>query len=396
MIFRSALKKVSASPHERVLDYTTFLLTVSFQITLPILPIYLYAVLGASQQEVGVVIALASISSAFTRIPSSILVVRRNALKIFLFSVGLNTAALLGYTVSVDPWMLAFFRILHGAAFALSYTLMLSFASLIVQPDEAAKSIMNYTASLAMGLWVGPATGVLLSSFLDLRMLMLSATLISLVPVFLGVAFVKKRPKLWGDIYYSKIGADTFRPLLRKPLLLPTTVYLLYSTIVGALLAYAPLRARNDFGISDQLIIFIFTGYYFMTFFLRSILSRAISRVGGLRLLRLAMASCALGIFIAGTTQEIWSFILGIYLVAAAHGVTFPLTAIITAHVIPPNLRIVGNAVYLTSWDVGGLLGPLVVASLLYFAPLSTALAATSIFAVVALLLTSRMSRVLE
>ncbi|RLF99051.1 MAG: hypothetical protein DRN47_04380 [Candidatus Wolframiiraptor sp.] len=384
------------STYERILRYTTFLLTVSFQLILPILPVYLYAVLGASKQEVGVIIALAAIASALTRIPSSILVMRENALKILVFGIGLNTAALLGYTLSVSPWMLAFFRILHGASFALNYTLMLSLASLIVRPDRACRSITSYTASLAMGLWVGPAAGVLLSSFLDLRMLMLSATLISLAPVFLGSIFVKSRPRFWEDVYYSKMRVDVFKALLKKPLLLPTALYLFYSMVVGALLAYAPLKAKVSFGLSDQLIIFIFTGYYFITFLLRTILSRSTLQLGNIRLLRLAMASCALGIFVAGLAPTLWLFVMGIYLVAIAHGLTFPLTAMITAHVIPPNFRIIGNSIYLTSWDIGNLFGPIIVASILYVAPLPIALAFTSVFAAIALLLTGKIAQVIE
>ncbi|MDW8021829.1 MAG: MFS transporter [Nitrososphaerota archaeon] len=390
------MKNIFTGSHERILDYTTFLLTVSFQLTLPILPIYLYAILGASEQEVGVIIALASISSAVTRIPSSILVMRENALRIFILSVGLNTISLIGYTLSADPWTLAFFRILHGISFALSYTLMLSFASLIVRPDGVSKSIMNYTASLALGLWIGPATGVLLSSFLDLRMLILSAALISLAPISLAIAFTKKRPKFWGDIYYSKAGADVFKVLLKGPLILPTALHFLYSTVIGALFAYAPLKASNIFGIPDQLVIFIFTGYYFIAFVLRIILSRPIPRLGDVTLLRIAMASCALGIFIAGIAQDVWLFVLGIFLVAVAQGLAFPITAIMMAHVAPPNLRIIGNAIYLTSWDLGGLLGPIMVASLLYFAPLSMALAATSIFAAISLFLIGKIAEILE
>jgi len=384
------------SSHERTLGYTTFLLTVSFQLISPILPVYLYSVLGASEQEVGVIIALAAIASALTRIPSSILVMRENALKILVFGIALNTTALLGYTISVNPWMLAFFRMLHGVSFALNYTLMLSLASLIVRPDRACKSVTSYTASLAMGLWVGPATGVLLSSFLDLRMLMLSATLVSLAPVFLGSIFVKGRPRFWEDQYYSKMRIDFFKDLLKKPLLLPTALYLFYSMVVGALLAYAPLKAKIGFGISDQLIIFIFTGYYFITFLLRTILSRSTLRLGNVRLLRLAMASCAVGIFVAGLAPTPWLFIAGVYLVAIAHGLTFPLTAVITAHVIPPNFRIIGNSIYLTSWDIGNLFGPIVVASILYFAPLPIALAATSVFAAISLLLTGEIAQVIR
>ena len=86
---------------------------------------------------------------------------------------------------------------------------------------------------------------------------------------------------------------------------------------------------------------------------------------------------------------------MGTYLVAIAHGLTFPLTAMITAHVVPPNLRIIGNSIYLTSWDIGNLFGPIVVASLLYVAPLPIALAFTSVFAGIALLLTGKTVQVM-
>ena len=67
---------------ERLLDSTTFLITVSFQLIVPILPIYVHDVLGASEQEVGVIISLAAIASALTRIPSSFWTMRRNILKV--------------------------------------------------------------------------------------------------------------------------------------------------------------------------------------------------------------------------------------------------------------------------------------------------------------------------
>jgi len=381
---------------ERLLDSTTFLITVSFQLIVPILPIYVHDVLGASEQEVGVIISLAAIASALTRIPSSFWTMRRNILKVLVFGISLNTIALLGYTLSISPWMLAFFRLLHGASFALNYTLTLSLASLIIRPDKAQKSIASYTASIAMGLWIGPATGVILSSFLNLRMLMLSAALISSMAIFSGSLFLKKKPELWEDIYYSKARLVTMmKVLLKKPVILPTILYLLYSTVVGSLVAYGPLRAKMSFNIADQVVILIFTGYYLIVYLLRTILSRSTHLILNVKLLYLALGSCALGISLVGLSPAIEPFIAGIYLVAIAHGLTFPLTALIMAHIIPPNLRILGNAIYLTSWDIGNLLGPLIVASILYIAPLSTALALTSIFAVIALLLTSRLTKII-
>jgi len=382
------------SSHERIFDYTTFILTVSYQVVTPILPVYLYKALRASEQEVGVIISVAAITSAILRIPSSLWTMRTSAIKLLILGISSNTIALLGYTLSINPWMLAVFRAIHGFSFALNYTLMLSLASLIVQPDRAQKAITRYTSSLAMGLWMGPAVGVILSSLMSLRLLMLSATLISLGAVALAILFLKTRPKLWGDLYYSKTGmAAAIRDLMRRPIAYPTILYLLYSTAIGALLAYGPLKAKLILHMPDPLIILTFTVYYLIVFLLRIALTRAAHIVSDTRLLHIALASCALGILVTGLSQSTPLFMMGVYLTAIAQGLTFPLTALIVAHIIPPNLRTIGNAIYLTSWDIGNLLGPIIVAILLSKTPLSIALAATSIPAMTALPLVRRLAK---
>ena len=384
------------SSPERLLYSTAFLLTVSSQLVTPILPVYLHEVLKASKQEVGLIISLAAIASALSRIPSSFWGMRRNAIRMLIFSVTLNSIALFGYAVSIDPWMLAFFRILHGVSFALNYTLMLSLASLIVRPDRAHSSITAYTSSLAMGLWIGPAIGVMLSSMISLRLLMLSAALISLTAIISGILFLRTKPELWGDIYYSKAGIiETLESLLRRPIMIPTLIYLLYSTVIGALLAYGPLKAKIYFGIPDYLIILIFTIYYLIVFLLRTTLSRSAHGILNVRLLYLALSSCAIGILTAGLSQSTALFVVGVYLVAVAHGLTFPLTALIVAHIIPVSLRIIGNALYLTSWDIGNLLGPVLVALLLSLTNLSIALALISLSAVLALFLVGKIIRLI-
>ena len=56
------------SSSEKLLDFTTFLLTVSFQLVTPILPVYLHEVLKASKQEVGAIISLAAASFLVGRV----------------------------------------------------------------------------------------------------------------------------------------------------------------------------------------------------------------------------------------------------------------------------------------------------------------------------------------
>jgi MFS family permease len=381
---------------QRLLNYTTFTLTLSYEIIEPILPVYIYAVLRASESEVGILISLTAVASAFSRIPSSMLAVKRNALRMLVLGIALNTVALLGYAVSTTSWMLGVFRVLQGITFALSYTLTLSLASLIIAPGEARKAIADYTVYVALGLWTGPAIGVVLSYLVDLRMLMASAALISLIAIFLGVAFAKARPPLWEEAYYSKITSSLIKDILRKPLLLPTLLYFLYSITIGGVFAYGPLKASIELGIPDHFILAIFTGYYLITYITRTILSRHVGRIDLIRFLKVSMVSCAAGALIAGLAPNTPLFIIGLYLVAMAHGLTFPLTAAITAHVIRPNLRILGNSIYLASWDVGNLFGPIIVALLLHAIPLSPAFASLCIYPAIALILVNRLIRIIS
>lgn len=381
---------------QRLLNYTTFTLTLSYEIIEPILPVYIYAVLGASESEVGILVSLAAVASAFSRIPASMLAVKRNALRMLVFGIILNTVALLGYAVSTTSWMLGIFRVLQGVTFALNYTLTLSLASLIIAPEEARRSVADYTVYVALGLWTGPAIGVALSYLMDPRTLMASAALISLIAILLGAAFAKTRPPLWEEAYYSKITSSMVKDILREPLLLPTILYFLYSITIGGVFAYGPLKASIKLGISDQLILAIFTGYYLITYITRTILSRYMSRIDIVRFLKVSMASCAAGALIAGLAPSTPLFIIGLYLVAMAHGLTFPLTAAIMAHVIRPNLRILGNSIYLASWDVGNLFGALIVALLLHAIPLSTAFASLCIYPAIALILVNRLIRIIS
>ena len=143
--------------------------------------------MGASEQEVGVIIALMSVTAALLRAPSSIWIKNEYILRVLIFGLCLNTFSLLGYGISWDPLIFSIFRTTHGAAIALNYTLMLSLSSMIARSDQVETSITSYTMFLAMGLWTGPALGTFLRSFVGLRALMFISSLIGLISILIGV-----------------------------------------------------------------------------------------------------------------------------------------------------------------------------------------------------------------
>jgi len=381
----------------RLLDATSFFLTISVFMTQPIIPVYLYQVLGASEQEVGVIIALMSVTAALLRAPSSIWIKNEYILRVLIFGLCLNTFSLLGYGISWDPLIFSIFRTTHGAAIALNYTLMLSLSSMIARSDQVETSITSYTMFLAMGLWTGPALGTFLRSFVGLRALMFISSLIGLISILIGVFLMKKVHGFWTKICFSKIMRRDLSASLKMPALLPTLIYLCFSFLIGAVTAYAPLRAKLGFGLEDQLIILLFTMYYFIVFSMRVILLRIEffrKRIGAVKLLYISLFSSGFGALLIGLGPRLEFFISGLCLASFAHGFIFPLTASMAAQMTPIHLRVLSNSVYLTAFDIGNLLGSVTVAVMLGFFSLSISLAAAAIPLFLGLIAVRKLSRV--
>jgi len=94
-----------------------------------------------------------------------------------------------------------------------------------------------------------------------------------------------------------------------------------------------------------------------------------------------------------GISTSLALFILGFELTAFGHGFIFPLTALVVAKTIPPELRMLGNSIYLSSWDAGLMIGPLVSSALTAALPLRETIAVMAITPMIGLVLSTRVRR---
>ena len=376
-----------------LLNFISLFFTISMFMVQPILPVYLYHGLGATEQEVGVILALIALTSAFLRIPCAVCIRSSGVLKATVLGMGLNAAAILGYGLSWNPMIFAFFRVLHGIALALNYTLLLSIASMIAQEGRVEETVTSYTMALAMGLWLGPASGTILNSFLGLRSLMFVASMLGFVGMVLALILANSLRSCWSR-KFSEDERPRLSSLIKSENFLLTAVYLSFMFVFGALSAYAPLKARIEFNLRDQLIIFLFTGYFFIVFFMRLLLLK-VERFGRRfgKLLAFSLLSGGLGMMIVGLSWNVPLFALGLCWVGIAHGLVFPLTASATARVTPAHLRVLGNSFYLTASDLGNLLGPVAVSIMLGFMPLSQSLMFTAIPPLLGLIVVKLLNR---
>jgi len=375
-----------------ILNLSSLFFSITIFLLIPVLPIYLYRDLGASEQEVGLIIPLTFLTSAFLRIPSS-LRIRRRISQVLVLGLALNALAIMGYGISWDLLSFALFRILHGLALAINYTLLLTVAGMIAEFGGTERAITSYTAALALGFWVGPLVGIILRGMAELRYVMFATALLGAVATALAIPLLKSCRPREEDI--AGKGVLSIKDVLKPPNILLALVYLSFSLASGAIFAYGPLKAKLEFGLTDQLILLFFLAYYFTAFIVRLFLlksKRLLESFGLNKLIMFGLLASALGILITGLSQSLSLFGLGLFLAGLAHGLIFPLTASAVALTTPIQLRILGNSFHLTSFDIGSLTGSTMASMLVGFMPISYSLAALSISPLLGLLALRKLS----
>ena len=343
-----------------------FGLMASLQVINPILALYVYRELNATESDVGLVFASFSIASLALRIPVILLIASIPLSNILLVGLTINALSILAYTFVEDVGMMIPLRAIHGLSVALDNTAMLTLAGLSAPREEKTTySVAGYAAAVAFGLMMGPAIATLSVSILGLSPTLFIAFLVSLLPIISSYLFIRGTRGIWlGHVTSGVSWRDFLIALHRAGLRVSSTIFFAFAFTYGIFIAYAPLLAGIRYGIPDNLITFLFLGYYTITFSIRATLPKLLSRttIQSLIIKSLIIATAAL--LTMGIAQNAIIFMLGFEMLGIAHSLIFPLTAIIAVRAIPPNMRILGNAIYLAAWDAGALLGPLTAAFL--------------------------------
>jgi len=377
------MKRLIDARELTLLNFTSFLFQTTYFLLIPVLPIYLYRDLRASEQEVGAILSMAALTSALTRIPCSIRINRRNVLKVLALGLWLNVISIIGYGVSWNPYVFAFFRILYGVGLAINYTLLLTIASMIAESSEIEKSIISYTAAIALGFLIGPLLGVVLRELIELRYLILATAGLGIVTV-LPIISLRKRLKMEkhesAEPLMEYRGFISFKSMAVHPIM----IYFYYSFSAGAIWTYGPLKAKLEFGLADQFIILFFIIFYFTAFsgriFLLKLKPSSSEDRKVIWFLMGSLISAASGLLLIGLSRNLTLFGFGLFLAGIAHGLVFPLTASLVAFTLPHDIRVLGNAFLLTAFDIGSFISPFLISLMIGIMPLSHAFAMILLF----------------
>lgn len=129
-----------------------------FSFLFPVIPLYA-AELGADVAEAGFIAAMTAYVAAFLLVPMGILSDRMGRHRLLGGGLTLFTLAPLLYPLASNSFQLILVRALHGAAAAAFLPAAIALVVDITPNEKRGSAIGWYTASLQLGLMVGPITG---------------------------------------------------------------------------------------------------------------------------------------------------------------------------------------------------------------------------------------------
>ncbi|MEM2871448.1 MAG: MFS transporter, partial [Candidatus Caldarchaeum sp.] len=288
-------------------------------------------------------------------------------------------------------------RIIHGAAFAYDTVLMLTIAGHNSDRNNLLRAIQRYTTFLAVGLTVGPIVGTVLVWIVGIRDTILASSLMGLGAFLTGLRAARQTLNEPTQDYSGTSANALVKQLKDRVLASTSLAYLSYNIAYGGVLAFSPLIARREVGLSESMVTVMFFLYYVSALSARSTMSTLISRMKVQTVYVSILLISAVGAVFIAASRNPFVFASGYVLMAVAHGLSFPLSSLIIARRFEnSSLRLTANSVLMSMWDTGMMLGPVVCSASLVFVPLDQVLLPMTVFPLAGILMMTMASASLD
>ena len=341
----------------------------SSSVVVPILSIYVKDVINAPVEMVGLVTAVFFITSALAKILLGMFAGGKKTITFLLLAFVIFSVCPALYPLTDSIIVLIVLRAAQGFAFAFIGTASLILAALAISSVERDKGVGTYTGSLSLGLLAGPAITTFSIPLFGVSNTFYFAGLMGFVGIF--AAFFLNRKISAIEKNWQIIGVTVNREALKSKILAITRNKMFgiafignfaFFFLFGAILAYAPLYAKETLNFSDELVSMLFLLYYIATTVTRLSIGRIVGSISKSTLMIISTGFAALFSFALAISIDNFAF-AGIFaLIGAIQGVLFPVGSMLIADYIQPSRNVLANSLYMMGIDVGQGMAPLITA----------------------------------
>jgi len=357
---------------------------MSFQMLIPTLPPYIKSI-GASGFEIGLVTALFSIGAVLSRpIIGYMLEYKARKSLVLIGAIALLIITII-YPLSQIIVVFLLFRFVHGLAWGWSTTVNGTAAVDIVPNSRLGEGMGYYGLSITLGMLIAPSLGIYLfqvTTFTNLIYIscilgIIAIALLSIVKYYTPEVVKNTRKE---DLKFSYIGS-----LVEKSSWYPSLITIMASFGYGSIVTFIVIFGEER-GIEHIFLYYLFNAIF--ATLSRPIAGRWFDRRGPKGLVIFCAAATFLGMWVLSYAYS--NFVLAIagVLFGIGFGALIPTLQSWTLSITPANRRGVANGMFFSAIDLGIGLGGIVFGFLALFVETGTLFQLSSLFLVVAIVLT--------
>jgi len=330
-----------------------FLLFFAFYLLVPVFPLFLIEVFGASKTAVGAILASYTIAALVIRPFAGFVLDMVYRKPVYLIAYLLFVLTFVGYPLANTIGLFLFVRILHGFTFGFVTTAGNSLIVDIMPASRRGEGLGYFGVANTLAMAIGPMTGLFMHEAFSFNTVFYTA-------IGTGIAGF-----LFASTIKSKNMADKNRqqPVAFDRFFLFKGFHagiclLLMGIPYGIAVTYVAIYGK-EIGIHSGVGVF-FTLMAIGLAFSRLISGKLVDRGKLVHVIAWGTVLGAIGFFalaalkfLHNTTLIILLFYIISLLIGIAYGLIFPAYNTLFVNLAPNNRRATASSTYMTSWDIG-------------------------------------------
>ena len=366
--------------------------STSGQILNPIVAVYARDTLNASIAQIGLIVSAFFLVSIVSK-PLIGLSCRGIKTLYFLWiALALMAFPTIGMALTDSPAVFGGLRIFQGIGNSMFWAPGMTLIALISSRGRLERDLSNYSFLISVGMSLGPAIGSMSVAAFGARYSFFLSALIMLSGFILGTLLIRKRQYFKEKICSSDSGTISLRQLPRifsaKPFKTAFLSYATMSFIYGILTAYGTLYFKDSFSVQDGTVAILFFGYNAVIMVSRFGLRKLVNMTSKRNILLFGLMNYIVMLSILATSNNILIFAAAFCLLGLSHGLIYPTGILMVAGSVQTASLAFANSIFLTGWDVGNSLGPIVASPIATQFGTGAALPVAIIAPIVSLLIT--------
>ncbi|MCW4032735.1 MAG: MFS transporter [Candidatus Bathyarchaeota archaeon] len=369
----------------------TLIFFVGYHTFYPILPLYIVDV-GASKFELGLILSVFRGFAILTILLSGLIALRIGKWLTLLFSMSLQLASFILYSITPSSIFLYPITILYATSFAAFGPISMSIA-LDSAPSTRRGTIMGrYFGAIGVAMIIGPTIASFLALHFDFKTMLIIASLLPLFCIsFFLVSLKRKLITLQINSSYDQKGSFKTFVTMRRILLLRNVfiicfVQLSFYIATGVFDTLFPIYARESLWLTASTISLLYAARGLPNSIIRIPIGALTDRIGRLAPIIISHSLAFLAIFLIPDMKEIWilALLMGIY--GVGWGARIPSSAAFLAdNVKSDEINIASSLLWLNAF-LGMTLGSLLAGSTTLILPIPTILKISSFFIILGIL----------